>query len=44
MLHGMGIDTGIDLDKLINAGKFISDTLQRKTGSRVATAVQNKRG
>ena len=44
MLHGMGIDTGIDLDKLIDAGKFISDTLQRKTGSRAATVVLNKRG
>ncbi|MEO6626350.1 MAG: hydroxymethylglutaryl-CoA lyase [Burkholderiaceae bacterium] len=44
MLHGMGVDTGIDLDKLIDAGKFISDTLQRKTGSRAATAVLNKRG
>ena len=44
MLHGMGIETGIDLDKLIDAGKFISDFLQRKTGSRVATAMLNKRG
>jgi hydroxymethylglutaryl-CoA lyase len=43
MLHGMGIETGIDLDKLIDAGKFISDTLQRKTGSRAALAVLNKR-
>jgi hydroxymethylglutaryl-CoA lyase len=30
MLHGMGIDTGIDLDKLIDAGKYISDFLGRK--------------
>ena len=44
MLHGMGIDTGIDLDRLIDAGRFISDHLQRKTGSRAATAVLNKRG
>jgi hydroxymethylglutaryl-CoA lyase len=43
MLHGMGIDTGIDLDKLIDAGKFISDHLQRKTQSRAATALLNKR-
>ena len=28
MLHGMGIDTGIDLDKLVDAGKYISDFLQ----------------
>ena len=43
MLHGMGIDTGIDLDKLIDAGKFISDFLQRKPNSRASTALLNKR-
>ena len=43
MLHGMGIDTGIDLDKLIDAGKYISDFLQRKPNSRAATAILNKR-
>jgi hydroxymethylglutaryl-CoA lyase len=43
MLHGMGIETGIDLDKLIDAGVFISDFLGRKTQSRVATAILNKR-
>ncbi|MDP1954780.1 MAG: hydroxymethylglutaryl-CoA lyase [Polaromonas sp.] len=43
MLQGMGIDTGIDLDKLIDAGKFISDYLDRKPNSRAATALLNKR-
>ncbi|MGZ5271170.1 MAG: hydroxymethylglutaryl-CoA lyase [Ramlibacter sp.] len=43
MLHGMGIATGIDLDKLIDAGKYISDFLQRKPNSRAATAILNKR-
>ena len=43
MLHGMGIETGIDLDKLIDAGTFISQALGRKSQSRVATAVLNKR-
>ena len=43
LLHGMGIETGIDLDKLIDAGKFISDFLDRKPSSRVATALLNKR-
>ena len=42
MLHGMGIETGIDLEKLVDAGQFISDFLQRKSGSRVATALLNK--
>ena len=44
LLHGMGIETGIDLDKLIDAGQFISDFLQRKPNSRAATALLNKRG
>jgi len=39
MLHGMGIDTGIDLDALIEAGQFISDHLQRPSGSRAARAL-----
>jgi hydroxymethylglutaryl-CoA lyase len=43
MLQGMGIETGIDLDKLIDAGKFISDYLERKPNSRAATALLNKR-
>ena len=43
LLHGLGIDTGIDLDKLIDAGQFISDFLGRKSGSRAATALLNKR-
>jgi hydroxymethylglutaryl-CoA lyase len=43
MLQGMGIDTGIDLDQLIDAGAFISDVLGRKSNSRVALAVLNKR-
>ena len=43
LLHGLGIETGIDLDKLVDAGAYISDFLQRKSGSRVATAILNKR-
>jgi hydroxymethylglutaryl-CoA lyase len=43
MLQGMGIETGIDLDLLIDAGKFISDALGRKPNSRAATALLNKR-
>ena len=43
MLHGMGIDTGIDLDALIDAGAFISAALGRRPNSRVATAVLSKR-
>ena len=43
LLHGMGIETGIDLDKLIDAGKFISDALGRKSLSRAANALLAKR-
>jgi hydroxymethylglutaryl-CoA lyase len=43
MLQGLGIDTGIDLDALIDAGVFISEALGRKPNSLVARAVLNKR-
>jgi hydroxymethylglutaryl-CoA lyase len=43
MLQGMGIETGIDLDKLVDAGVFISDFLGRKPNSNVAKAILNKR-
>ncbi|WP_345842015.1 hydroxymethylglutaryl-CoA lyase [Shewanella algae] len=39
MLHGMGIDTGIDLNKLAQAGRQISQQLGRKTSSKVARAL-----
>ena len=44
LMHGMGIETGIDLDKLIDAGVFISESLGRKPNSLVSRAVLNKRG
>ncbi|MBK6322391.1 MAG: hydroxymethylglutaryl-CoA lyase [Burkholderiales bacterium] len=43
LLKGLGIETGIDLDKLVDAGKFISDFLDRKPNSRAAAALLNKR-
>ncbi|WP_353238876.1 hydroxymethylglutaryl-CoA lyase [Limnohabitans sp.] len=43
MLHGMGIATGIDLDKLVDAGVFISGFLGRQPHSNVARAILNKR-
>jgi hydroxymethylglutaryl-CoA lyase len=43
LLHGMGIETGIDLDKLIDAGQFISDFLGRPTNARAGKALFNKR-
>ncbi|XP_027046621.1 hydroxymethylglutaryl-CoA lyase, mitochondrial-like [Pocillopora damicornis] len=38
MLHGMGIETGINLNKLVDAGQFICQALDRKTSSKVAQA------
>ena len=43
LLHGMGIDTGLNLDALVDAGQFISDHLGRKPNSRVAQALLNQR-
>ena len=42
MLHGMGIETGIDLDKLVEAGAFISAALGRQPGSKAARAIGAK--
>ncbi|XP_064481143.1 hydroxymethylglutaryl-CoA lyase, mitochondrial-like [Ornithodoros turicata] len=38
MLHGMGIPTGVDLHKVIAAGNFICEALNRPNGSKVAQA------
>lgn len=43
MLHGMDIATGIDLDKLVDAGAYISGFLQRKPDSRAANALLARR-
>jgi hydroxymethylglutaryl-CoA lyase len=43
LLHGLGIETGIDLDALIDAGVFIREALGQPTGSRVALAMLSKR-
>jgi len=43
MLNGLGIHTGVDMDKLAAAGAFISAHLGRPTASRVARALAAKR-
>jgi hydroxymethylglutaryl-CoA lyase len=43
MLDGMGIETGVDMDRLLEAGRFISDFLGREPVSRAATALLRKR-
>jgi hydroxymethylglutaryl-CoA lyase len=39
MLNGLGIQTGVDLEKLVEAGWFICDSLERKNASRVGNAI-----
>ncbi|HSE74737.1 MAG TPA: hydroxymethylglutaryl-CoA lyase [Dongiaceae bacterium] len=42
MLHGLGIATGIDLDRLAQAGAFISGALGRPSGSKAAMALRSR--
>ena len=39
MLHGLGIRTGIDLDKLADTGRWLAGLLGRDTGSKVGKAL-----
>ena len=39
MLHGMGIETGIDLVKLAETGRWLAAVLGRETGSRAGRAL-----
>jgi hydroxymethylglutaryl-CoA lyase len=43
MLRGMDIETGVDLDKLVDAGAFISGVLDRAPVSRAGKALLSKR-
>lgn len=42
LLQGLGIDCGVDLDRLIDAGQYISQHLKRDNQSRVARATLAK--
>jgi hydroxymethylglutaryl-CoA lyase len=43
MLNGLGISTGIDIDKLVDAGAYISGVIGRPPASRVGKALLAKR-
>ncbi len=43
MLRGMEIDTGVDLDQLVDAGAYISDVLGRPPVSRAGKALLTRR-
>ena len=38
MLHGMGIETGIDLPALVDTGRWLAGVLGRVSGSKVVLA------
>jgi hydroxymethylglutaryl-CoA lyase len=42
MLHGLGIETGVDLDAIAAAGRQISAELGREPASKVARAMAAK--
>jgi hydroxymethylglutaryl-CoA lyase len=44
MMDGLGIETGVDLEKLFRAGQFICRALGREPASRVARALAAKLG
>jgi hydroxymethylglutaryl-CoA lyase len=39
LLHGLGVDTGVDLRRLSETGRWLSTLLGRETGSRVTKAM-----
>jgi len=39
MLHGMGMDTGVDLQRLSETGRWLANVLGRETSSKVARAM-----
>ena len=43
LMHGLGIETGVDLDRLVDAGAWICAELGREPSSKVARAVLSKR-
>ena len=43
MLHGLGIETGIDLDKVVDTGTWISSVLKRNPGSKAGRAIAAKK-
>jgi len=43
MLHGLGVRTGVDLDKLVEIGDWISAFLKRTSSSKVGKAITAKK-
>lgn len=43
LLHGLGIETGLDLDRLVDTGQWISAQLGRRSASRAGNALAARR-
>jgi hydroxymethylglutaryl-CoA lyase len=43
LMNGLGIETGIDLDAVVDAGQFIAQHLGRRAASRAGNAIAAKR-
>jgi hydroxymethylglutaryl-CoA lyase len=43
LLEGLGIETGVDLDKVVDTGQWISSYLKREPGSKAGRAIAAKR-
>jgi hypothetical protein len=43
MLNGLGIRTGVDLDRLVDIGQWICGVLNRKPASKAALAILAKK-
>jgi hydroxymethylglutaryl-CoA lyase len=43
MLNGLGIDSGVNLDKLVDTGAWISQQLGREAASRAGLALWRKK-
>jgi hydroxymethylglutaryl-CoA lyase len=44
MLHGLGIKTGVDLERLVETGEWISAFLKRSSSSKAGKAMTAKKG
>ena len=44
MLNGMGIESGVDIDGVIDAGEYICEALGKPTNSNAARALLARRG
>jgi hydroxymethylglutaryl-CoA lyase len=43
MLHGLGIETGVDLERLVEIGEWISGTLNKPSNSKAGKAIRAKK-